>query len=71
MGTGGSSLGVKPPGFEADHSPQTNAEVKKTWIYRSTAQGQLYELEIGGLKYHTSTVQRIVIKLNKQNIKIW
>jgi hypothetical protein len=25
--------GVKRPGREADHSPQTSAEVKKTWIY--------------------------------------
>jgi hypothetical protein len=24
---------VKRPGHEADHSPPTNAEVKKTWIY--------------------------------------
>jgi hypothetical protein len=28
--------GVKRPGREADHSPPTNAEVKKTWIYTST-----------------------------------
>jgi hypothetical protein len=28
--------GVKRPGREADHSPQTSAEVKKTWIYTST-----------------------------------
>jgi hypothetical protein len=31
MGTGG----VKRPGREADHSPPTNAEIKKTWIYTS------------------------------------
>jgi hypothetical protein len=30
------SLGVKRPGYEADHSPATSAEVKKTWIYIST-----------------------------------
>jgi hypothetical protein len=30
------SLGVKRPGREADHSPPTSAEVKKTWIYTST-----------------------------------
>jgi hypothetical protein len=36
MGTGALSPGVKWPGREADHSPQTNAEVKKTWIYTST-----------------------------------
>jgi hypothetical protein len=30
------SLGTKEPGYEADHSPSTNAEVKKTWIYTST-----------------------------------
>jgi hypothetical protein len=29
------SAGVKRPGREADHSPPTNAEVKKTWIYTS------------------------------------
>jgi hypothetical protein len=27
---------VKQPGCEADHSPPTSAEVKKTWIYTST-----------------------------------
>jgi hypothetical protein len=36
MGTGGSSLGVKRQEREADHSPQTSAEVKKKWIYIST-----------------------------------
>jgi hypothetical protein len=33
---GALSLGVKRPGREADHSPPTSAEVKKTWIYTST-----------------------------------
>jgi hypothetical protein len=27
--------GVKLPGHEADHSPPTSAEFKKTWIYTS------------------------------------
>jgi hypothetical protein len=35
IGKGGSSPGVKQPGREADHSPPTSAEVKKTWIYTS------------------------------------
>jgi hypothetical protein len=35
-GTGGSFPGVNLPGREADHSPPTSAEVKKTWIYTST-----------------------------------
>jgi hypothetical protein len=26
---------VKRPGCEADHSPPTSAEVKKTWVYTS------------------------------------
>jgi hypothetical protein len=30
------SLGVKQQGREADHSPPTIAEVKKTWFYTST-----------------------------------
>jgi hypothetical protein len=30
------SSGVKRPGRKAHHSPPTSAEVKKTWIYRST-----------------------------------
>jgi hypothetical protein len=30
------SQGVKRRGREADHSPQTSAEVKKMWIYTST-----------------------------------
>jgi hypothetical protein len=36
MGTKGSFPGVKRPGREADHSPQTSTEVKKTWVYTST-----------------------------------
>jgi hypothetical protein len=36
-GYGGAlSPGVKRAGREADHSPPTNAEVKKMWIYTST-----------------------------------
>jgi hypothetical protein len=35
MGTGGSFPGVKRPGREAGHSPPSNAEVKKMWIYTS------------------------------------
>jgi hypothetical protein len=35
-GTGGFSPGVKRPGREGDHSPQTSAEVNKMWIYTST-----------------------------------
>jgi hypothetical protein len=36
MGPGALSTGVKRQGREADHSPPTNAEVKKTWVYTST-----------------------------------
>jgi hypothetical protein len=36
FGTGGSFLGVKRPGREADHSPPASVEVKKMWIYTST-----------------------------------
>jgi hypothetical protein len=36
MGTGGSFPGVKRQGSEADHSPQSSAEVKKMWTYTST-----------------------------------
>jgi hypothetical protein len=35
VGTGFSSLGVKRPGRQADHSPPTSAEVKKMCIYTS------------------------------------
>jgi hypothetical protein len=28
--------GVKRPGREADHSPQTSVKVKKTWVHTST-----------------------------------
>jgi hypothetical protein len=31
-----SALRVKRPGREAEHSPQTSADVKKMWIYTST-----------------------------------
>jgi hypothetical protein len=37
MGTGGSLAGVKLQGREADHSLPTSAEVKKMWMYTSTA----------------------------------
>jgi hypothetical protein len=30
------SQGIKRPEHEADHSPPTSAEIKKTWIYTST-----------------------------------
>jgi hypothetical protein len=36
MRTGGSFPWVKKPGREADYSPPTSVEVKKTWVYIST-----------------------------------
>jgi hypothetical protein len=36
LALGALSPGVKPQGREADHSPSTNAQVNKTWIYTST-----------------------------------
>jgi hypothetical protein len=37
MGNWGFFLkGIKRPSCEADHSPPTGAEVKKTWNYTST-----------------------------------
>ncbi|PNF16143.1 hypothetical protein B7P43_G03299 [Cryptotermes secundus] len=36
MGAGSSFPGVKRPVREADHSPPTSAEIKKTWINIST-----------------------------------
>jgi hypothetical protein len=38
MGAGALSLGVKRPEHEADHSPQSSAEVKNAWNYTSTPQ---------------------------------
>jgi hypothetical protein len=38
MGTGGSFLGGKAAGCEADHSPPTSAKVKKMWVYISVPQ---------------------------------
>jgi len=35
--SGAISLGVKPPGSEADHSPPSSAEVKNAWSYTSTS----------------------------------
>jgi len=35
---GALSLGVKWPGREADHTPQSSAEVKNAWSYTSTPQ---------------------------------
>jgi len=34
--TGPRSLGVEPPGCEADHSPPSSAKVKNAWSYTST-----------------------------------
>jgi hypothetical protein len=39
MGSGGSSLGVKLPGREADHSSPSSAEVKNTTIRRIRLHG--------------------------------
>jgi hypothetical protein len=36
MDNGALSLGVKPPGREADHSHPSSAEVKNAWSYTST-----------------------------------
>jgi hypothetical protein len=36
MGIKGSSPGVKQQEHKADQSPPINAEVNKTWIYKST-----------------------------------
>jgi hypothetical protein len=36
MGNGALSSGVKRPGREADHSPATSAEAKKTLVYKPT-----------------------------------
>jgi hypothetical protein len=36
MGTGALSPEIKRERSEADHSPPTSVEVKKTWIYTST-----------------------------------
>jgi hypothetical protein len=36
MGTESTSPGGKRPGREADHSPLSSAEVKKTWSYTSS-----------------------------------
>jgi hypothetical protein len=36
MGTEALSPGVKRPGRDADYSPPTSAENKKTWIYTFT-----------------------------------
>jgi hypothetical protein len=35
---GALSLGEKQPGHEADHSPQSSAEVKNVWSYTSIPQ---------------------------------
>jgi hypothetical protein len=40
------SPGVKRPGREADHSPPTSAEVKKTWIYTSSPSIRLHGVVI-------------------------
>jgi len=38
LGTGDVFPGVKLPGYEADSSPPSSAEVKNTWIYTSSLQ---------------------------------
>jgi hypothetical protein len=44
MGIRSSSLGVKWPGREADHSPPSSAEVKNEWSYTSTPAIRLHGL---------------------------
>jgi hypothetical protein len=44
MGTGGSFLGVKRPGREADHSPPSSVEVKNAWRYISTPHIRLHDM---------------------------
>jgi hypothetical protein len=43
---GAPSPGVKRQGREADYSPATSANVKKTWIYTSTPRIQLHGAEL-------------------------
>jgi hypothetical protein len=38
------SAGVKRQGREADHSPATNAEIKKTWVYKFTPPIRLHDV---------------------------
>jgi hypothetical protein len=48
-GTGGSFPGGKAAGPEADSSPPTSAEVKKTWVYTSTPPYVfMYHILLGG-----------------------
>jgi hypothetical protein len=49
MDTGGLFPEVKRPGSEADHSPPTSAEVKKTWICTSTPPTRLHGVVMAGL----------------------
>jgi len=42
MGMLGCFRGVKAAGGEADHSPQTSAEVKNAWNYISTSTTRLH-----------------------------
>jgi hypothetical protein len=46
MGTTSSSLGVKRPGREADHSPPSSAEVKNAWRYTSTPPIRLHSVAL-------------------------
>jgi len=43
VGTGGSFLGVKRSGREADHQPRSRAEVKNEWSYTSTPKNVLMQ----------------------------
>jgi hypothetical protein len=47
MGTRGSSLEVKRPGLEADHSPPSSAEVKNVWSCTSTPPICLHGVVLG------------------------
>jgi hypothetical protein len=44
MGTRGSFSGVKRPEREADHLPQSSAEVKNAWSYTSTPLVRLHDV---------------------------
>jgi hypothetical protein len=51
MGTRGSSLGVKRPGREADHSPPPSVEVNNAWSCTST-----HPIRLHGVVLKVSTV---------------
>jgi hypothetical protein len=64
---GALSPGVKWPGRDADHSPITSADIKKTWVYTSTPP-RLHGIVLNELSKRTSLLFALLINLLREKL---